>query len=104
MKEIKSNLLAFLFHVAWKRDSGLHIHCPSGRESSCKLNADKANNNSTYKPGPGLPRQIIYKIRPIYYDLITETVFRKTFTFVSLSCLQFRIAGAVSNFNIGMKA
>ena len=101
---MKSNLLDHMFHVESNRDNGLRMHYPSGRESWWKLNADKTNNNSTYKPGPGLPKGIIYKIRSIYHDLIKQTDLRKVLTFVSLPCLQVRICDAISNINIGMKA
>ena len=101
---MKSNLLDYMFHVESNRDNGLRMHYPSGRESWWKLNADKTNNNSTYKPGPGLRKGIIYKIRSIYHDLIKQTDLRKVLTFVSLPCLQVRICDAISNINIGMKA
>ena len=80
----------------------------------------------TYKPGPGLPNDAIYKIRPIYLELSKESELAKCLhgktqnanesfntmiwnripqdTFVSLPSLQFGVYNAVSNFNIGMKA
>ena len=54
--------LASLFHVASSKDNNLHIHCPTGSSSWCRLNVDKANNTKLYKPGPGLPMDVILKI------------------------------------------
>ena len=47
---------ASLFHVASSATNDYHTHCPSGSDSWSLFKADKANNTSTYKPGPGLPR------------------------------------------------
>ena len=44
-------------------------HCPIVSDSRCKCNASRANNTQNYKPGPGLPKDIIYKIRPIYIKM-----------------------------------
>ena len=77
LKRMKSNFLASLFHVASSKDNNFHIHCPTGEESWSKFNSDGANYTSTYKPVPGLPRDIIYKIRPIYEDLSKESELEK---------------------------
>lgn len=42
----KSNLLAFLPHVAPNKDTDRHINCPTCRKSWCKFNADKDNNDN----------------------------------------------------------
>ena len=44
-------------------------HCPTGPDSWCKFNAENANKTNTHKPRPGLPNDVIYKIRPIYLAL-----------------------------------
>ena len=121
-----SATLASLFHVAPSKDNNLHIHCPTGSSSWCRFNADKANNTKLYKPRPGLPMDVILKIRPIYQDLskkseLTKCLHGKTQnanesfngtiwdrmpkdTYVSLSNLELGVYDAVANFNIGFKA
>ena len=65
----KASFSASLFHAVSNKDNSYHYpHCPIGPNSWCKYNADRANNTQTYKPGPGLPRDI-YKIRPIFLEL-----------------------------------
>ena len=51
----KSATAASLFHVASSATNDYHTHCPSGSDSWCLIKADKANNTSSYKRGPGLP-------------------------------------------------
>ena len=70
LKSMKSSFLASLVHVASNKDnSNYYPHCPIGPNSWCKYNADRASNTQTYKPGPDLPRDIIYKIRCIFLEL-----------------------------------
>ena len=84
---------------------------------------DQANNTNTYKPGPGLPLDIVSKIRPIYQVLSQDSVclhgktqncnesfnamiwdrMPKTHS-VSLTQLQFGVYDVVAYLNIGMKA
>ena len=60
LEKMKSSLLTSLFHVASNKDNDFHLaHCPAGPDSWCKFNADKANKTNTYKPGPGLPNDVI---------------------------------------------
>ena len=47
-------------------------HCPTGPDSWCKFNAENANKTNTHKPRPGLPNDVIYKIRPIYLALVKK--------------------------------
>ena len=71
---MKSSFLASLFHVASNKDNSYHYpHCPIGQNIWCKYNADRANNTQTYEPGPGLLRDIIYKIRPIFSELSKDS-------------------------------
>ena len=44
--------------VASSATNDYHTHCPLASDRWCLFEADKANN-STYKPGPGLPLDII---------------------------------------------
>ena len=62
---MKVSFLASLFHVASNKDNMYHYqHSPTGSDSWCKYNADRTNNTQTCKPGSGLPKDIIYKIKP----------------------------------------
>ena len=127
LQGMKNAVLASLFHVASSKTHDYHFpHCPTGPDSWCKLNADKANKTSTYKPGPGLPVNIIYKIKPIYEALSKDSELVKCLhgktqnanesfngliwervpksEYCSLSRLKFGVYDAVGHFNMGMKS
>jgi hypothetical protein len=127
LKEMRAGVLASLFHVASSKNNNLHFpHCPTGADSWCKYNADKINKTTTYKPGPGLPMDVIMKVRPIFEDLSKDSELQKCLhgktqnanesfngmiwdripkqTFVSLTQLEIGVYDAVANFNIGAKA
>ena len=121
LKCMRSSFLASLFHVASNKDNSYHYpYCPIVLNSWRKYNADTANNAQFYKPGPGLPRNIIYKIRPMFLELSKDNELEKCLhgktqnanesfnipetTFVALPNLEFGVYDAVANFNIGMKA
>lgn len=124
---MKAATLASLFHVASSKNVNLHYpHCPTGSSSWCRYNADKANGTNLYKPGPGLPMDVILKVRPIFEDLSKESELEKCLhgktqnsnesfngtiwdripktTYVSLTSLKLGVYDAVANFNIGFKA
>ena len=69
LNAIKSTTAASLFPVASSATNYYHIHCPSGSDSWCLIKANKANNSSSYKPGPGLPVDIIKVVKSIYQKL-----------------------------------
>ena len=113
---MKAGVLASLFHVASSKTNNLHF----------PHTADQSNNTNTYKPGPGLPLDIVYKIRPIYQALsqdseLSKRVHGKTQKCnesfhamiwdgipktdnVSLTHLRFGVYDVVAYLNIGMKA
>ena len=65
LRNTKSSFLASLFHIASNNDNMYHYqHSPTGSNSWCKYNADRVSNTQTCIPGPGFPKDIIYKIRP----------------------------------------
>ena len=89
---MKSGTLASLFHVASSEKNNWHFpHCPTGRDSCCKYNQDKENGTTTYKPGPGLPLDIVLKIRPIFEDLSCDKQLEK--------CLHGKTHNANESFN-----
>ena len=114
------NLKAMKLSVCASLFNNLHYsHCPTGPTSWCKYNRDIANNTATYKPGPGLPMDIVMKLRPMYIELrwlhgktqnqnesFNATIWERIpkSTYVSLKHLKLGVHDAVSNFNIGQKA
>ena len=127
MMGMKAGVLATLFHVASSKDNNWHFpHCPTGSNSWCKYNLHIANGTKLYKPVPGLPLNIVYKIRPIFEELSKDSELEKCLhgktqssnesfngiiweripknNYVSLPTLEFGVYDAVANFNIGMKA
>ena len=124
---MKAGTLSSLFHVVSCAKNSFHYpHCPTGSDSWCKYNQDRANGTSTYKPGPGLPMDIVIKLRPIFEDLSSNKQLEKCLhgktqnanesfngkiwdripktNYVSLKQLEFGVYDAVANFNIGRKA
>ena len=77
LNAMKSASSASLFHVASSDTNYYHTHGLSGSDSWCLFKADKANNTSTYKPGPGLPLDIIKVIKSIYQELCSESLLKK---------------------------
>ena len=130
LKAIQAATRATLFHVASSKENNLHYpHSPTGPDSWCKYNKDRADGTSTYEPGPGLPISIIsvvLKLKPIFEELSHEDLLRKCLhsltqnqnesfnamiwdrlpksRYVSFTPLQFVVCDAVANFNIGRKA
>ena len=52
-----------------------HDHCQP--DSWCKYQVDFAKKTNTYKPGPGLPGDIIKHVKPILVDLTNEELLNK---------------------------
>ena len=53
LKAMQAATKATLSHVASSKENNLHYpHCPSGSDSWCKYNKDRADGTSTRKPGP----------------------------------------------------
>lgn len=127
LKRMQDAVRASLFHVASSKTNNWHYpHCPTGKDSWCKYNQDKENGTNTYKPGPGLPLDIVLLLKPIYEELSADKLLIKCLhgktqnqnesfnamiweripknTFVSITQLNFGVYDAVSNFNIGRKA
>ena len=75
---MENNIRATLFHVASSKENNWHCpHFPEGKDSWCKFHQDRANGTSTYKPGPGLPLDIVMKLKPIFAELSDETLLEK---------------------------
>ena len=120
LENMKKSIHASLFHVALSESNSWHNHCPQGKDSWCVFQADKANRVNTYKPGKGLPLDVISKVKPIYKDLSADKLLEKclhgkTFhgtiwsrlpkqTYVGNVQFQLGVYDAVASFNVGSVA
>ena len=71
------SILAVSFHCASSEDNQYHNYCPEGKDSWCGFKADKANNTSIFKPGKGLPMQVIVLLKPIFARLSSDELLKK---------------------------
>ena len=114
-----------MHHVSSKNNYH-YPHCPVGKDSWCKYNRDKANGTNEYKPGIGLPIDIILKLKPIYVELTSDSYLSRLLhgktqnqnesfnamiwsripksKYVSLTQLKFGLYDAIGAFNIGLKS
>ena len=126
LEGMRSDILASLFHVASSKSNNWHSYCPTGESSWCKFNLDKVKSTSTYKPGAGLPQDIVHRLKPIYQNLSSTSLLEKCLhgktqnqnesynaiiwdripktKYVSLPTFEFGVYDSVANFNIGRKA
>ena len=74
---MKGAILASLFHVASSSFDIHHDYCPKSSDSWCQYQRDQINNTSLYKPGPGLSRDVIEAVKPIYHDLSKDNILSK---------------------------
>ena len=51
--------------------------CPDGADSWCRFKQDKAKGRSLYKPGPGLPDNVIKLVKPIYERLSKDDLLER---------------------------
>ena len=63
LKGMQSAINAALFHVASSKVNNYHDHCPVGPNSWCTFQNDKVNGTNQYKPGPGLPLDVIKHVQ-----------------------------------------
>ena len=123
---MKAAVHASLFHCASSERRNLHMHCPDGPDSWCRYKQDKANKTKLYKPGEGLPDDIIALLKPIYARLSNDELLSKCLDgktqnqneslncmiwnrlpktiFVGADILNFGTYDAVAHFNLGNKA
>ena len=124
--EMTKAIHASLFHVASSEKNNWHSHCPEGNDSWCAFKRDKVNGTATYKPGPGLPVDIVTKIKPIYNELSCSELIEKCLhgktqnqnesfngmiwervpksIYVGHTQLKFGVYDAIANFIIGRHA
>ena len=126
LPNMKKAIHASLFHCASSKERDLHQHCPEGPGSWCRRNKDLANKTKFYKPGPGLPDDIIRDLKPIYVRLSDDSLLTKCLdgktqnqneslngmiwdrlpkgVFVGPDTLRLGVCDAIGHFNIGCQA
>ena len=126
LDKMKKAIYASLFHCASSERRNLHSYCPEGSDSWCRFNRDRANQTSLYKPGPGLPDQVIAEVKPVFKRLSEDSLLEKCLdgktqnqneslngmiwervpkdVFIGFEAMQLGVYHAVANFNIGGQA
>ena len=127
LKKMQAAVRATLFHVASSKENNWHYpHCPAGTNSWRKFHQDRVNGTSTYKPGPGLPLDIVMKLKSNFVELSDESLLEKCLhsknqnqnesfnlmiwdhipktRYVSLTQLELGVYDVVADFNIIKKA
>ena len=74
---MKKAIHASLMHCASTEARPLHDHCPTGSASWCRYQQDKANGTKLYKHGPGLPLEVIAKLKPEYIRLSEDSLLER---------------------------
>ena len=77
IEEMKKAILAVLFHCASSKEKPYHTYCPDGETSWCSYKADRIKSTNRYKPGPGLPLDIISELKPLFARLSNEELLKK---------------------------
>ncbi|KAJ4449224.1 hypothetical protein ANN_00621 [Periplaneta americana] len=66
-----------LFHVAANDKQPLHAKCPLGKDSWCLYQVVKAKGVPYKHKGPGIPIEILRKIKPSYERLTDRKMLQK---------------------------
>ena len=120
---MKKAIHASLMHCASNEERPLHDHCPTGSTSWCKYQRDRANRTNLFKHGPGLPLNVIAKLKPVYVRLSEDSLLQKCLhgktqnqneslngmvwqrvpkeVYVGRETLELGLYDAVAHFNIG---
>ena len=78
LEGMKKAVAASLLHCASNDKRPLHDHCPPRESSWCGYQQGKAKGvPSGYKHGPGLPLEVIAKVKPIYQTLCQDDLLQK---------------------------
>ena len=74
---MKKAIHASLFHVASSKETCWQQRCPDGIDSWCVYRSDRITGENTYRPGTGIPLNIIAHIKPIYKDRSNDRLLEK---------------------------
>ena len=77
LETMKKAIQASLNHCIASKRRNLHMLCPDGADSWCRFKQNKAKGTSLYKPGPGLPDNIIELVKPIYERLSKDDLLER---------------------------
>jgi hypothetical protein len=77
LEAMKKAIQASLMHCIASKRRNLHMSCPAGADSWCRFQQDRAKGTSLYKPGPGLPDEIIRLVKPIYERLSNDALLER---------------------------
>ena len=72
-------ILASFFHVASSDGKNYHSYCEKSSTSWCQYQRDIVNGTNFYKPGYGLPNNVILHVKPIYQDLTKPEELKNAF-------------------------
>ena len=126
VKAMSDAILASFFHIASSKDNNFHAYCEKTSNSWCQYQRDIVNGTNIYKPGPGLPKNVIYHVKPIYFDLVKPAELNKClhgktqnqnesfnsiiwerapkYRYCGFDKLEFAVYDAAANFNDGRQA
>lgn len=92
LEGMRKSVIATLFHCASTKESPLHGQCPPGTDSWCKYKKHLADGTlDRYKEKPGLPQDVLNKIKLTYMELCTASLLEK--------CLHGKTQNANESFN-----
>ena len=74
---MKKASLAVLFPCASSKEKPYHTYCPDGETSWCSYKTDQIKGTNRYKPGPGLPLDIISELKTLFARLSSEELLKK---------------------------
>ena len=77
VQAISDAMLASFFHVASSDGKNYHSYFEKSSTSWCQYQRDIVNGTNFYKPGPGLPNNVIFHVKPIYQDLTKPEELKK---------------------------
>ena len=69
---------SFFLHVSSNVGNHYHSLCEKSPTSWCQYQRDQCNGTNLFKYGPGLHKDIIAAVKPIYKDLIKASNTRNT--------------------------
>ena len=77
LPKMKKAIGAVLFHCASSKENEWHDNCPKGSDSWCNTTVGISNKTTTYVPGPGLPKNVILHVKPIFVNLSEDALLEK---------------------------
>jgi hypothetical protein len=112
LEAMKEAIQASLRHCIASKRRNLHMSCPAGADSWCRFQQDRAKGTSLYKPGPGLPDEIIRLVKPIdgktqnQNESLNGMIWNRLpkEVFIGSEVLKLGVYDAVAHFNIGSQA